>query len=284
MQWNMKLTILNLKYWQRKFEIGIVHLKFILFIFLTLAGDQSFGQKDVTRESFMINVRPVLNGLVSDFYQMITLFPDFPQKIIPLMKEMDLLNIEKNLIKEICPRTLDKKCRQPINNLLLKISKAKLSSTFLLSHLNLVKSNDISSIAGMRIISEFDLKLEELKVKIENSSLLISAGINQKIDTFQIIKDIDELETLISLAFIEHVPLYYKQDFRNFYFDFIRPIEQQISNSNNHKFLTRNMNSLNFSINLLVQTLTKRKKTPQGMSQFLNIIHNRWNSIIRYYF
>jgi hypothetical protein len=36
---------------------------------------------------------------------------------------------------------------------------------------------------------------------------------------------------------------------------------------------------------LLNQSLTKRnKKTPEGMGPYLATIHNRWNSILRYYF
>jgi hypothetical protein len=98
------------------------------------------------------------------------------------------------------------------------------------------------------------------------------------------IKELDELTTIVSLAVMEYIPLNYKEDFRHFFFNFIHPIQQQISKKNNYEFLNRNIYSLNFSINLLNQTLTKKKKTPEGMAPFLAVIHNRWNSIIRNYY
>jgi hypothetical protein len=142
----------------------------------------------------------------------------------------------------------------------------------------------LNSLSGLRIVSDFDLEMEEVKGYLDNASFLLSAGIPQKRETYFIIKELDELNTLLSLAVVEYIPFFYKEDFRHFFFNFIHPIQQQISKNNNHEFVNRNITSLNFTINLLNQTLTKKKKTPEGMGPYLATLHNRWNSILRFYF
>jgi hypothetical protein len=110
------------------------------------------------------------------------------------------------------------------------------------------------------------------------------AQISDKKNTATLVKQIDELQTVLSLAVVEYIPYGYREDFRHFYFDFVHPIELQVSKNNNYEFLNRNVSALNFAINLLNQNLTKRnKKTPEGMAPYLSLIHNRWNSLIRYY-
>ncbi len=111
------------------------------------------------------------------------------------------------------------------------------------------------------------------------------ARIKQKKETYTVVRKIDELQAMLSLSIVEFIPFLYKDDFRLFYTNFVHPIEVQLSKHKNYEFLNRNVNSLNFSINLLNQNLTKRsKKTPEGMAPFLSLIHNRWNSLLRYYF
>lgn len=232
----------------------------------------------------MINVRPVLNAIVSDFYQMVSLFPDFPKNMVPLIQEIEKVAVDKEILKESCPRTLNAACKNTIDSLRTKLQRIKELSLLLNTEGIISKSNDINSLSGHRLITEFDSDLEEIKGHLDNSAFLMKAGIQQKKDTYLIIKKLDELNTILSLAVVEYVPVYYKEDFRHFFFNFIHPIQQQTSKSNNFIFLNRNINSLNFAVNLLNQTLTKRKKTPEGMAPYLSVIHNRWNSLLRYYY
>jgi hypothetical protein len=250
-------------------------------LFFTLSAH---AQKSIGRETFMANVRPVLNGILGDFYQMVALFPDFPKDIVPVIQELDELSSDKESLKLSCPRTITVKCKAPINSLRLRLQKIRSMTLVLLHQQRLSSSLHINSLAGLRQVTEFDSELEEVKGFLDNSSFLIAAAIPQKRDTYFLLKELDELNTLLSLAVVEYVPFMYKEDFRHFFFNFVHPIQQQISKHNNFELLNRNINSLNFSINLLNMTLTKKKKTPEGMAPFLSAIHNRWNSILRYYF
>ncbi len=242
------------------------------------------AQKSLGRESFMVNVRPTLSAILSDFYQMVTLFPDFPRELIPVIQGLDELTPQKELLVSTCPRRIDAKCKTTLDTIRGRLGQLRSQSMSLLSAQRPSTSLYINSLAGLRLITEFDEELEEVKGLLDNTSFLISADIPQKRETYLILKELDELNTLLSLAVVEYIPFLYKEDFRNFFFNFVHPIQQQISKNSNHAYVNRNITALNFAVNLLNQTLTKKKKTPEGMGPFLAAIHNRWNSILRNYF
>lgn len=256
----------------------------IFLLALLLFSQASYAQRTLGRETFMMNVRPVLNGILGDFYQMVTLFPDFPKEIIPLIQELDTLTSDKEFLRDTCPRVLNIKCKDTLNALRTKLQKVRALSMDLLTQQRMSTSPYLNSLAGYRLATQFDTELETIKGKLDNASYLMQAQIPDKRETYSILKDLDELNTLASLAFVEYIPYVYKDDFRHFYFNFVQPIQMQISKNKNYEFLNRNVSNLNFAINLLNMTLTKRKKTPEGMSPYLSTMHNRWNSLLRYYF
>jgi hypothetical protein len=259
-------------------------MRFLLLLILIYAP-HGFAQKTLGRDTFMVNVRPALNAILSDFYQMITLFPDFPKGLIPLIQELEGITSEKEALKERCPRTITVECKDTLNSIRGKLLKIKLQSLSLMKDQEVSKSLHLNALSGWRLISDFDSDLEEVKGYLDNTSFLITAQIPHKRPTYTIIKELDELHTLLSLAVVAYIPYDYRNDFRHFYFNFVHPVQIQISKFKNYEFLNRNVNSLNFAINLLNMNLTKRnKKTPDGMGPYLAVMHNRWNSLLRYYF
>ena len=257
----------------------------IILIGFLLFSHLAYAQKNLGRDTFMLQVRPVLNGILGDFYQMIALFPDYPQGLNLLLQELDTLTLDKEVLKETCPRLLNIKCKDTINSIRNKLSNIQRLSMSVLVHQKMSQSLNITSLAGLRIVTQFDSELHEIKGDLDNISFLISAQIPHHRETYSILKKLYELTTLVSLAVVEYIPYNYQSDFRHFFFNFVYPIQIQISKNKNYEFLNRNLNSLNFAINLLNMNLTKRnKKTPDGMAPFLSVIHNRWNSLLRYYF
>lgn len=246
---------------------------------------QAYAQKTIGSQTFQSNIRPILSGILSDFYQMITLFPDFPKELVSIIDEIDDLHGEKELIREKCPRTLELACLANITNLRNRLVGVQAKTLELISRQKMSPSLHMNPLAGIRTTNEFMLELEEVKGSLDNAALILKAGALQKKPTFQVIKQIDELSTFVSLTVMEYIPFTYKENFRDFYFNFIHPVQQQISKTQNYEFMNRNIATLNFSLNLLNQNLTKRnKKTPEGMGPYLAVIHNRWNSILRYYY
>lgn len=259
-------------------------MRFILILCLFLLAP-AHAQKNLSRDTFMVNVRPVLNGILSDFYQMITHFPDFPKELIPLIQELDTITNEKELLKDTCPRLITKDCKDTLDSIRTKLSKIKQLSINLLKVQEISTSLHLNSLSGWRLVSQFDTDLEEVKGYLDNTSFLLTAQIPHKRQTYSILKELDELNTMLSLAVVAYIPFNYREDFRHFYFNFVHPVQVQISKNKNYEFLNRNVNSLNFAINLLNMNLTKRnKKTPDGMGPYLSVMHNRWNSLLRYYF
>lgn len=257
----------------------------ILCLFIFVFTAQVHAQKNLSSQTFQTNVRPALSAILSDFYQMITLFPDFPKELVSIIDEIDDLHGEKDLIREKCPRNLVLACLSNITNLRNRLVGVQAKTLELISRQKMSTSLHMNPLAGIRTTNEFMIELEDIKGTLDNAALILKAGATLKMPTFQVIKKVDELSTFVSLTVVEYIPFTYKEDFRTFYFNFVHPIQQQISRNQNYEFLNRNITALNFSLNLLNQNLTKRnKKTPEGMGPYLSVIHNRWNSILRYYY
>lgn len=243
------------------------------------------AQRSLSQETFRNNVRPGLSGIINDFYQMISLFPDYPQELIPLVEEANRIYESKENLKTHCPRVLNEACFPDIRQIQERLNALTNKAMKTRATMRMSSSPYFGNLAGLRILGEFEAKLEMVKGIFDNKSFFIKAKIIEKKETYPLLRDLDELSTLLSLAIVEFIPFTYKEDFRHFYFNFVHPIELNINKRQNYEFLNRNVNSLNFTLNLLNMNLTKRnKKTPEGMAPFLNTIHNRWNSLLRYYF
>lgn len=256
-----------------------------VFIFILLFSTQSFAQKSLGQQSFQINVRPALSGILNDFYQMITLFPDFPHELTGIVQQLESMNTDKEALLQACPRLVNQSCYPQLAAIRMKLVSVQARTLKLIARQQMSSSLHLNSITGLRLINDFQEILEDIKMELDNTSLMIKANVKNKKETYLVFKKLDELNTLISLAIVEYIPFPYKEDFRHFFFNFVHPIQQHISKNLNYEFLNRNVTSLNFAVNLLNMNLTKRnKKTPDGMGPFLSVIHNRWNSVLRFYY
>lgn len=256
----------------------------ILLLITILFSFNTWAQKEVSAQVFQINIRPALNGIVGDFYQMVALFPEFPRELSSIVQEAQSFSSEKVNLLEQCPRRLSRKCLITIKNIEGKLASLQAKTMSMMVHQQIAPTLHISTLSGMRIFSEFQTMLDHIKGDLSNTAMALSAHVKYPKETYEIIKAIDELGTMAALTIVEYVPFEYKEDFRHFYLSFIHPIEQQMTRPKNHEFLNQNVIPLNFAVNLLNMNLTKRnKKTPEGMGPFLNVIHTRWNGILRFY-
>jgi hypothetical protein len=242
------------------------------------------AEKKISEQTFQTFIRPALSGILNDFYQMIVLFPEFPKELVDILDDLSSLSMDKEALREKCPQLLTVVCQENITTLRKKLSELKVKSTKLIGHQKMSPTLPLNTLSGIRMTNDFLLELEQVKGLLDNSSLMIKAQVPNRRESHLIIKHLDQMNTYLSLTLVEYIPFPYKEDFRHFYFNFIHPIQQQIASSKNYEFLNHNVNSLNIAINLLNMNLTKRnKKTPEGMGPYLNLIHNRWNGLLRYY-
>lgn len=255
-------------------------MKLLIFCLLCLSLNAQ-AQKSLSAQAFQSNIRPVLSGILDDFFQMISLFPDFPKDIVPLMEQVNAMEIEKENLRARCPRLIRKECLDVMVSIQKRLSAIDARTIELMAHQKMSGALHLNNISGMRLLNEFQEDLVDIKGEIDNSSFMLKGEVQHRKETYHIVKKLDELGTILSLTLVEYIPIPYTEDFRHFYFNFVHPV----SKNRNYEFLNRNLNSLNFAFNLLNQSLTKRnKKTPEGMAPYLNLIHNRWNSLLRYYF
>lgn len=256
-----------------------------LLLFLILLPLSGHAQNSLSAQTFQVNVRPVLSGILNDFYQMIVLFPEVPRELVEMIDDIDRLSADKEGLMKDCPRLLEKKCLPGIDALRTRLNVLDNKTLALIRKQNHSATLHLTTLSGLRVIGDFQEGLESLKAKLDNISFMIMASAPVRQETSPLIKQVDELGTYTSLALVEYIPFTYKEDFRHFYFGFVYPIQVQLGKRTNYQFLNRNLNTLNFSLNLLNMNLTKRnKKTPEGMAPYLSTMHNRWNSILRYYY
>ncbi len=258
-------------------------MKFVLFLLLFLSF-QTWAQKSISAQVFQVNVRPILQGIIGDFYQMIGLFPDYPKNIIQISSDLQNLENEKEILLNSCSHKLDQNCLSAIDELRKKILPIEIATSKILQHKTFDNTPYLDQLVGQRILRDFYSDLIQFQYKLDNASLFIKSKVRTNHNGIYFVKLFDQLQIQLSLAIIEFIPTIYKAEFKSFYSNFIHPIEKHSSQKSSHQHFSQNISHLNFSINLLNQNLTKRnKKTPEGMAPFLSIIHNRWNSILRYY-
>ena len=258
-------------------------MKFL--IILCMLSSSLYAQKSLGPQAFQSSIRPTLKGILHEFYEMVSLFPDFPRPMVSIVDLLGDLQTEKDLLRGNCPHVLTLKCLSNINKIKGTLSSIVAKSLELATEQKMSQSLYINTVGGLRVSNDFFLAVEEVKGELENASLKLKAQVAVKDQTHTVLKQLDHLNTLISLSVVEYVPYAYREDFRHFFFNFVHPIQLHINKANNHEFFYRNINSLNFALNLLNQNLTKRnKKTPEGMAPYLSLMHNRWNGILRYYF
>ena len=257
-----------------------------LFLILSLAlSIHAHAQREVSSGTFQANVRPALSGIVSDFYQMIVNFPHFPKEMGSLMNQLnDMAEAKTNLLSE-CPGLISKKCEASLKSIQKSLQNIDTKVHELLGRLQFNQTLHIDTMAGLRILNSVEAQLDVLKGQVDNSLLKIKAGVPIRDTTYPIVRKLDELTDLTSLATVEFIPYLYKEDFRHFCFNFVFPVQREMSKVKSWVYMNKNVAYLNFSLNLLNMNLTKRnKKTPEGMGSYLSTIHNRWNGIMRMYY
>lgn len=244
----------------------------------------AYAQKQLGSSAFQSNVRPVLAAILNDFYQMVAQFPEFPRELNSIVQNVDKLQVYKELLPQSCPSFLNKRCLKSVDQLRTQLSDIQAQLYQLSARQKMSQGLHLTPLPGMRTMGILISEVETLKGLLDNSSFALNASVAHKRSTYELIKAIDTINTFASLTFVEYIPYLYKEEFKHFYFNFVQPIQLQISKLKNYEFLNRNINALNFSLNLLNQSLTKRnKKTPEGMAPYLSLIHSRWNSLFRYY-
>lgn len=234
--------------------------------------------------TFQSQIRPQLHGLVSEFYDMVIMFPDYPRGMSKIVSLSNRFESSKQTLIEKCPRYLNAECLPVIEEMIKNAQDLSALTLSFYGEIKMAHEPYISGITGLRFINQYNSELEKFKGQLELASLTYRAKkLNIKIDPILLAHD--HMRTYLSLSVVEFIPYLYKDNFKQFYMNFVRPMENNLSTPTAHTFVFKNIKDLNFNLNLLHQNLTKRnKKTPTGMGSNLNQLQNRWNLVMRGYY
>ncbi len=239
--------------------------------------------REINVNSFQIHVRPQLVGIHQDIQQIFMTMPGYPSEVFQTLTMVDQLLSHAKAAEKICPRKLQSSCLPQIQSSLKLLRD--LERLWLTQEGRFTTSNDgaVTTIAGRKRWLQMMEIARGLQATLEAEALAIQANrTGDRMNMWQWRKSVDEIEDWLDMLIVEFVPGKLQEDFRSAWMNFFRPLYKHCVLANNRRFLSRNMDSLNFYWNLLNLKLTKRlKKTPEGMSGPLNAIQNRWNQVMR---
>jgi hypothetical protein len=239
--------------------------------------------RELNVSSFQVHVRPQLVGIQQDIQQIFLTMPGYPAEVFHALSQVDQLLALSRAAKSVCPGQMQSSCLPQLQSSLSILRDLERQWLSLEARATTATDASITTIAGRKRWLQMMEAARHLQAQLEAEALAIQAGrTGDRMNQWQWRKGVDEIEDCLDLVVVEFVPAKLQADFRSAWMNFFRPVYKQCVLGNNRRFLSKNLDSLNFYWNLLNLKLTKRlKKTPEGMLGPLNAIQNRWNQVMR---
>jgi hypothetical protein len=257
-------------------------MKALLLIFWSLSVAAA-PVSELNANTFQIYVRPQLVGIQQDIQQIFLTIPGYPPEVFQALTLVDQLLAQSRAAKNVCPSQMQSNCLPQLQASLDILRDMERLWLMQESRFSTATDASITVIAGRKRWLQMMEVARTLQAQLEAEALAIQAGrTGDRMNQWQWRKGVDEIEDWLDMVVVEFVPAKLQTDFRSGWMNFFRPVYKQCVLANNRRFLSRNLDSLNFYWNLLNLKLTKRlKKTPEGMLGPLNAIQNRWNQVMR---
>jgi hypothetical protein len=255
----------------------------LLFIFTISIPAWCYTSKDMdlTDYEFRRYVRPQLRSILQDYKSLIIILND---NLSPFKEDIGLFRsligqaskIQtkcKNLNNEYCFEYYEKIHKQYIK-LLKNIEKQQVP---------LSEKDKID-----RQIFAWNM-LENVKQELFNSFFRLDAGlleyqIKGQINMFpkELVTLLEKSYLIFNLFLLENSKESYRKKFHAYWLSFIKPVYKFILIQDNKKYFQDNLTDLNIAWNEINVYLTKRNKNvPKQAITLVNIMHNRWNRILK---
>jgi hypothetical protein len=235
---------------------------------------------NLTDQQYSARVKPYLQSLSNDFYE---LFLSFRPDLINL-KELSKNNLkikrEVKYMDKICKKNVFQICQASLKNLF----ELSLVNHHLIQNLKFKgvchKNSPKKCIFAMKIIN--DLYLMSLKSKLDLSIGTLSH--KPKITWVEIEKDLAQMNALTQSLITQSFPDENDHDFQLLWSTFFREIENLFLTSNDAKLFQIWVDRLNFAINEFLLSLSnKEKNLPPGLKLKAETMHAKWNIMLREY-
>ena len=240
----------------------------------------------MSNESFRRYATPQIRSIINEFFHVLKKVSPESEPVISIRRNLRQLYLESvELVTRCDQRDIEKsaKCDTQISDFArkLKLYEARLYSE--VSNFKIISSMVDDSLA-------FNMLLHEL--------ILASAKINHSFDEFKMLRDTDfqrfsksprdieqavynSLET-IDLKLNILVSPNYRVEYDNVWLSFIKTLEQRILTPKNKDYLLAHLERLNIDWNSFHKNMTKGNyEIPLSKVKVTNIMHNRWNSILK---
>jgi hypothetical protein len=243
---------------------------------------------DLSMPSYKRYVRPQLKGIISDFFHIMKRMESAEQDLISIRLKSQNMNDLWDSWSSQCGKNISEQCHnylislyiesRELDKVILNFQNQRLriknfaKSKILDTVLNLTRAIDkISSINYMI------LHFTEESLMTNTTSYQVSNVKKEKV-TLLLQQMLVSSELILSAL----ISPFFRKEFDQVWYGFIKPLERQIISAQNIKYLLTHLGDLNMSWNAFhMQVAKSEKRMNKAELQIVQIMHNRWNSILK---
>ncbi len=269
----------------------IIAVLFILFTANTTVAQYSFyaiKKSDIrmSNESFRRYARPQIKSIINEFFHILKKVSPESEPVINTRRNLQQLYLESVELTKFCDLrdiTLNDKCATQIKDFSRKLKLFEARLYKYISNYKL-KSNRIDdSIAFNVLLQELVLSNAKINHHFDEFKMLRGTGFQRYSKSpIHIERVLHESLKVVDLKLNILVLHDYRVEFDNVWSSFIRILEQRILLPNDKDYLLDNLERLNIDWNSFHKNMTKGNyDIPLSKVKVTNIMHNRWNSILK---
>ncbi|WP_044557239.1 hypothetical protein [Halobacteriovorax marinus] len=271
-------------------------IKAALFLVILLLSYPSMGQYSfyaikksdirMSNESFRRYAKPQIRSIINEYFHVLKKVSPESAPIISLRRNLRQLYLESaELTKECDPRdtTPKENCVTQINDFSRK--------------LKLYESELYSQIEDFKILPK-RINDSLIYKNLMDELVLSNSKVNSHFDEFKMLRATDfqryssspsQIEGLLynSLELLDLkinilIPFKYRVEFDNVWSAYIKVLEQRVLTPSDKEYLLAHLERLNIDWNSFHKNMTKGNyDIPLPKVKVTNIMHNRWNSILK---
>jgi len=263
-------------------------LLFTLFISFFIIAPNSHGymvgRVRFTEQDFYRHIIPQLKSISNDFQTILKTYAETEEELINLgFQQKRIVWDRYESYLEKCHAEINEDCLTEIKKLEADLSRFEsfLDREIYQKFKRILNQFDIDQYFRiqfdlMSIVIQIHNKLQAIKLKG-----IFATTVNQ--DARKEIEHLFyQLDHQIGALYIELSPEDKRQDFRKVYTSFIIPIRDKLIIGKYQDYLKENLKELNLTWNEFNMVLLKKSgETSKKQESILNVVQNRWNSILR---
>lgn len=236
---------------------------------------------DLSKYEFSRYVKPQLKSIITEYS---SLFISLNEFLAPFKSSLAFYRDTSDSLEKIeaqCPLINNETCKKHLDQLTQELK----------NHLRVVDSiqftpspsNSLTQyLSGLGLLEEFKLSLVSTYVKLDAHLAEYEIKGTTTLRGATVIHWITQLDFLLNTFLLGQVDSRYQNSITAFWIDFVRPVHQIILPKDDLEYFKKNLTELNIRWNELHVFLSKKNiEVSKHASTLLNIMHNRWNNILK---